>query len=378
LQIFDEEELKTKYRRFIEKYQAIFKHLPEIRFTHIVFKDSVNDFWDFRETFSTGDVLEINTNFRAIAEQIIEFTTILSFIQSNIRRNDAIYNLLYVFYFQNVDQSEILAKSNKIINEMKGIFQQIVQARVAFVDMAIKILPLQLLLSEFLYNIKPNISKMELIQHLRVYFLRYNSSFIDIAGIKSVLQQPKIVPEWFNYNNQKKYNSIQFETLRQSPNIFATIALHYEKIGLNLYFIHVQFTNSLEIVHTIKTFFLPVPFFTVFNMSQNKFFTFYATMPENGLVFLERFLTKLKNMGNILDFKLTQALSSDHTIQFNRKYSGKILLSKMKQFNSKKYNVVSPHKKKNTPIQDNLIPYQDTVHYSKKIEKLDSNFGTFK
>jgi hypothetical protein len=220
---------------------------------------------DFRETFSTGDTLEIHTNFEDIAEQIVEFTTILSFLQLNIRSNDAIYNLLCVFYFQNVDQIVILTKINAIIDEMKKIFQQIVEPRVAFVDIAVKNIPLKMLLSEFLFNIKPTISITELILNLRIYFQRYVLSNIDIRGMKSTLQQQHILPEWFTLKNKKSQELLMFfEKLRHSPHMFISFALHYEKIGLNQYFTHVYFTGSSNVAKIIRKFFNPVPFLLSF------------------------------------------------------------------------------------------------------------------
>ncbi len=359
----EKEELKEQYDKYIAEYRDIFGHEPITLFKHIKIRESLNDQLDFRHTFSPGDVLQIDTNFQAVSEKIIEFTTILSFLHSDILRNDAIYNLLFVFFFQISENSEIVKLREGMIKEIKNLFEQIVQARVAFVEMVIQILPLKLLLSEFLHNINPNISNMKLLHHLRSYYQRYILSIIDVSAVRSTLNQQLILPEWFQSQKKNRQVSQYLNILSKSPYMFITMALHYEKIGLNLYFTHIHFTNASNTAKIIKKYFLPVSFFTLFTISQNRFFTFYATIPGLGLINLERYLHKLKGAGHIHEYKITQAISSDYTIQLNKKYSGNILLSQMKLFNSKKYSHSSINAKKNSHFQENLILYQDSVNY---------------
>ncbi len=355
IKISEKKDLEELYEGFIPLYRDIFNHKPIKLFKHVEFTEINSDQIDFRNIFSSGDALQIENRFQAISDKIIEFTTILSFLNSDILQNEAIYNLLFVFFFQDCDHSEIVKQRGEIISEIRTMFEQFVQTRVTFLDMVLQILPLKMLLSDFLLNISPNISNEVLLQNLRVYYQRYLLSTLNFKGVRSTLNQQLILPDWFQ--SQKKNNQISqyMDTLSKKPYMFITMALHYEKVGLNLYFTHIHFTNASNTSKVIRKFFMPIPYLTVFTISQNRFFTFYATMPENGLVYLERFLHKLKSARYIHEYKITQAISSDHCIQFNKKNSGNILLSQMKLFSSKEYSKSSINKLRSTPFEDNLI-----------------------
>ena len=362
--ILDENELTKQYNKYVVKYLEIFKHAPYRTFEVVKINDSHEIILDFRENLANSVVLPIPSTFQTISDKILEFKTILSFLSPEILGNAVIYNLLYIFYFKNSEHIEIVKKRDELLNEFKEIFKQITQAEIHFVDAAIQIIPLESILSDFLVDIMPTISNLQIINDLRVYYMRFLSSVINIRDIRSLVQQQKVSHEWFQSQGMKKKNPLALAKSTNISSIVMTFALHYEKIGLNLYFIHVHFPNSSNTMRVIKKYFLPVPFLTNFILSQKRYFTFYAMMPEDGLINLEKYLNLLKNGEHINYFNISQSISSDQIIQLNKKYSGDTQLFKMKLFNSKKYSKTSLNNKRNSPFQENIVIYRDTVKYS--------------
>ncbi|XEO77972.1 hypothetical protein WKT22_03011 [Candidatus Lokiarchaeum ossiferum] len=372
--ILDENELTMQYHKYLTKYQDIFKHDPYVTFNNCMVNDSQELNLDFREKLANSAVLSITNEFTPISAKIIEFTTILTFLSPETLRNIVIYNLLFVFFFKNSKNIEIVKKNDEIVSEIKSIFKQVVQAQIHFVDAAFQIIPLKSILTEFLVQVNPTISYIELIDNMRVYYTRYLLSTLNYSDVRLKIQQQKILPEWFQSQKKiKQKNPLKSSSSTILSNLIVTMALHYEKVGLNLYFINVHFPNSSNTVKIIKKYFLPVPFLIVFFLSQKRFFTFYAIMPEKGLINLEKYLNQLKNIDYISDYIINLAVSSNQIIQLNKKYSGNIRISEMNMFSSKEYSKTTLNKRRNSALQENLAHFQDTVDYSIGKPKSDSN-----
>ncbi len=81
IKIPEKEELEELYEGFIPVYRDIFNYEPVKVFKNVKFTEFINAQMDFRDTFSSGNALQIESRFQTISDKIIEFTVILSYLK---------------------------------------------------------------------------------------------------------------------------------------------------------------------------------------------------------------------------------------------------------------------------------------------------------
>ncbi len=359
-----EQTLKNVIRRYLQYFEKVFNYSPKNSIQEILSADFGKKLLDSQLVVLNHEKLLHNYEYIVETETVYEFLAILSFIPKMQLENEAIFNLLYLFHFQNSNDNQIIHIYKGIINNLKNQFQIYYPAINSFIEKSINTLPFELILKEFLININPKITTIQLIQELGSFLRNYNSKLIDILTIRSTLRKNSSLAKFFDNQKKKSEKMLNVANYSSNPYLFVMLALHYENIGLKTLFVTVHISDNVnKKLKFINSYFKSIPFFTLFYYSDcNHYFNFYAIIPKDAIKHIENYLTNLNILGYIYNFQLYEHIETIQIIQFNKKISGKTLMSSIFPFKSIKFKKkVSP--RRTSTFNENIMPYSEKIAY---------------
>ncbi len=303
--------------------------------------------------------IQVSHIFRGDEEKLIEFSVILSCLPMNQIKNTAIFNLLYLFYFKASSNETIKEKYRINLIKIKKIYSKYIQSRVSFIFIAINSIPLKLVLIDFLPNTNPKITEVGILQEFTSYYRRYMMSIANVGELRAFFRNEYDLSKIFNDNKGSKNFSNLVSNFSQNPYIYLMFALHYKKIGLQMYYCETIFSNNvINISKFIRNYFLSVPFLSLFYLSdQQKVFSFYAMIPKNSINNLEIYLHNLKSKGFFLNYQIYNQKSAHHELIFDVKTSSSLLLSTILRKNPYKM-----YKKRKKVVYEEILSFKENTH----------------
>ncbi|UYP46314.1 hypothetical protein NEF87_002599 [Candidatus Lokiarchaeum ossiferum] len=333
--------LYEKYLQYISKYELLFERIPNFIFKNILFHSDPNEISNFQKNFGLllSESIHLHSNYKDNYIQLVEFASIISFMDERYLDNRNIISFIFLLHFKNNELFELKPIYQEILDHFSGIINNSM-VYLSFIENFLQNISLEIVFKTFIPFLSENISTHDFIQGLFYTYGNYIGKNINLGFIKKNLHKS-------NRDlllNRKGSNS-EIYTGSMILNYF--VVNQYNNLNLGIYYVNIILANGIDQNKFIKKIIHKIPYVNIIRKEGYDLFL-YSILPRNSLNFLAKFLNSLKESGYIISYNLLEIKKANYNINYNSKISSETNILSIFPFNSKKYFSKINEKRKNS------------------------------